>query len=65
MTRDCGPRRCACALKEGVSNAQRLMKLRNPALGELKAENLVDPRLVQELDQSGFIDQIYAAYSVK
>jgi hypothetical protein len=41
------------------------MKLRNPALGELKAENLVDPRLVQELDQSGFIDQIYAAYGVK
>jgi hypothetical protein len=41
------------------------VKLRNPAVGELKAETLVDARLVQELDQSGFINQLYAAYGVK
>ena len=49
---------------EGLSNVQRLMKLRNPTVGDLKAENLIDARLVQELDQSGFIDQLYASYGV-
>jgi hypothetical protein len=41
------------------------MKLRNPAVAELKPESLVDARLIQELDQSGFIDQLYSAYGVK
>jgi NitT/TauT family transport system substrate-binding protein len=50
---------------EGLSNVQRLMKLRNPTVGDLKAESLIDARLVQELDQSGFIDQLYATYGVK
>ena len=50
---------------EGLSNVQRLMKLRNPTVGDLKAESLIDARLVQELDQSGFIDQLYASYGVK
>jgi NitT/TauT family transport system substrate-binding protein len=50
---------------EGVSNVQRLMQVRNPAVGELKAETLVDRRLIQELDQTGFIDQIYSTYGVK
>jgi hypothetical protein len=31
----------------------------------LKPESLVDARLIQELDQSGFIDQLYSAYGVK
>jgi ABC-type nitrate/sulfonate/bicarbonate transport system substrate-binding protein len=50
---------------EGLSNVQRLMKLRNPAVAELKTESLIDARLIQELDQSGFIDQLYSAYAVK
>jgi NitT/TauT family transport system substrate-binding protein len=50
---------------EGLSNVQRLMKLRNPAVGDLKAESLVDAKLIQELDKSGFINQLYAAYGVK
>ena len=50
---------------EGLSNVQRLMKLRNPAVAGLKPESLVDARLIQELDQSGFIDQLYTAYGVK
>jgi hypothetical protein len=41
------------------------MKLRNPAVAELKPESLVDARLIQELDHSGFIDQLYSAYGVK
>lgn len=50
---------------EGLSNVQRLMKLRNAAVADLKAENLIDAKLIQELDQSGFIDQLYNAYGVK
>jgi len=50
---------------DGLNNVQRLMKLRNPAVGDLKAETLIEPRLIQELDQSGFIDELYSAYGVK
>jgi len=50
---------------EGLNNVQRLMKLRNPAVADLKPETLVDARLIQELDKSGFIDQLYADYGVK
>jgi NitT/TauT family transport system substrate-binding protein len=50
---------------EGLSNVQRLMKVRNPTVADLKAESLIDARLIQELDQSGFIDQLYGAYGVR
>jgi hypothetical protein len=49
----------------GLRNAQRLMKLRNPAVEKLKVEELVDDRFMKKLDQSGFIDQMYAKYGVK
>ena len=50
---------------EGLGNVQRLMKLRNPAVADLKVESLIDAKLIQELDKTGFIDQLYAAYGVK
>lgn len=50
---------------EGLRNVQRLMKLRNAAVGGLKTESLIDGRLMKELDESGFIDQLYNAYGVK
>jgi len=50
---------------EGLNNVQRLMKLRNPAVADLKPESLVDAKLIQELDRSGFIDELYAAYGVR
>src|SRR5437773_2883209 len=50
---------------EGLNNVQRLMKLRNSAVADLKAESLIDAKLIQELDRSGYIDQLYAAYGVK
>jgi ABC-type nitrate/sulfonate/bicarbonate transport system substrate-binding protein len=50
---------------EGLNNVQRLMKQRNPAVADLKAESLIDAKLIQELDRSGYIDQLYAAYGVK
>jgi len=50
---------------EGLGNVQRLMKLRNPAVADLKVESLIDAKLIQELDKTGFIDQLYAAYGVR
>ena len=49
----------------GLRNVQRLMKLRNPAVEKVKVEELVDDRFMKKLDQSGFIDEMYARYGVK
>jgi ABC-type nitrate/sulfonate/bicarbonate transport system substrate-binding protein len=43
----------------GLKNVQRLMKLK------VKVEELVDDRFMKKLDQTGFIDQMYAKYGVK
>jgi ABC-type nitrate/sulfonate/bicarbonate transport system substrate-binding protein len=49
----------------GLRNAQRLMKLRNPSVEKVKVEELIDDRFMKKLDQSGFIDEMYAKYGVK
>jgi NitT/TauT family transport system substrate-binding protein len=49
----------------GLRNVQRLMKLRNPNVEKVKVEELVDDRFMKKLDQSGFIDEMYARYGVK
>ena len=49
----------------GLRNVQRLMKLRNPNVEKVKVEELVDDRFMKKLDQSGFIDEMYAKYGVK
>ena len=46
---------------EGMRNLQRLLKGRNPKIGELKVEDIVDNRFMRKLDGSGFIDRAYAA----
>lgn len=50
---------------EGLRNAQRLLQTRNPKVGEVKADNIIDNRLMKKLDDSGFIDKLYAQYGVK
>jgi ABC-type nitrate/sulfonate/bicarbonate transport system substrate-binding protein len=50
---------------EGLRNIQRLMKSRNPKMAELKVENLIDASFMHKLDESGFIDRLYAAYGMK
>jgi len=47
---------------EGLRNAQRLLRSRNPKVGEVKAEDVIDSRLMRKLDESGFIDKLYAFY---
>jgi len=50
---------------EGLRNIQRLMKLRSPSVEKVKVEEMIDDRILRRLDQSGFIDQIYAAQGLK
>ena len=45
---------------EGMRNLQRLLKPRNPKIGELKVEDVVDNRIMRKLDESGFIDRAFA-----
>ncbi len=47
---------------EGLRNAQRLLRSRNPKVGEVKAEDVIDSRSMRKLDDSGFIDKMYASY---
>jgi ABC-type nitrate/sulfonate/bicarbonate transport system substrate-binding protein len=50
---------------EGLRNAQRLLKPRNPKLGNINVEDLVDDRIVRRLEESGFISRLHAAYAIK
>ena len=43
---------------DGLRNAQRLMKSRNPKLETVKVEELVDDRILRRLDDSGFFDRL-------
>jgi ABC-type nitrate/sulfonate/bicarbonate transport system substrate-binding protein len=42
---------------DGLKNIQRFMKLRNPKIGDIKLDRLVDDSLMRELEKSGFLDQ--------
>ena len=50
---------------EGLRNIQRLMKQRNPKMANIKVEELVDDQILRRLDESGFIDKLFAAHGVK
>jgi ABC-type nitrate/sulfonate/bicarbonate transport system substrate-binding protein len=49
----------------GLKNVQRLMKVRNPKVEKVKVEDLVDGRFMKKLDETGFIDEMYARYGAK
>ncbi len=46
---------------ESLIHVQRLMKVQNPKIGEVKLDDINDTRLVKKLDDSGFIDKVFAA----
>lgn len=46
---------------EGLRNVQRLTKAQNPRIADIRIEDLVDNRFIRKLDESGFIDRLYAA----
>jgi hypothetical protein len=41
------------------------LKIRNPKVGEVKAEDVIDNRIMRKLDETGFIDKMYTAYGAK
>jgi NitT/TauT family transport system substrate-binding protein len=47
---------------DGLRSAQRLLAQQNPKVTALRVEDLVEPRFVRNLDESGFIDRLYAAH---
>jgi NitT/TauT family transport system substrate-binding protein len=49
---------------DGLRNVQRMLKTRNPKIGEIKADDVIDGRIMRKLDESGFIDRAYAAQGV-
>ena len=46
---------------ESMVHVQRLMKIQNPKIGDVKLDDINDARLVKKLDDSGFIDKAFAA----
>ena len=38
------------------------LRSRNPKVGDVKAEDVIDSRLMRKLDETGFIDKMYASY---
>jgi hypothetical protein len=41
------------------------MKTRNPKVAKVKPEDVINDRILRNLDESGFIDKVYAKYGVK
>jgi NitT/TauT family transport system substrate-binding protein len=50
---------------DGMKNIQRLLKTREPRLGEVNVETLIDDSFMRKLDASGFIDRAYSNYGVR
>ncbi len=50
------------ASMEGMRNLHRLLKPRNPKIADVKVEDVVDNRIMRKLDESGFIDKVFAAH---
>ena len=50
---------------EAMRNIQRLMALHNPKVAGVRVEELIEPRFIRKLDESGFIDKVSAAYGGK
>jgi len=50
---------------EGLRNVQRLTKIQNPVIGNIRAEDTIDNRPLKKLEESGFLQRTYSAYGVK
>jgi len=50
---------------ESLVHVQRLMKVQNPKIGDVKLDELNDARLIKKIDDSGFIDKAFAAQGMK
>ena len=50
---------------DGLRNIQRFLQTRNPKIGQIKLQDVIDDSLVRELEKSGFNDRVLAYYGVK
>jgi ABC-type nitrate/sulfonate/bicarbonate transport system substrate-binding protein len=50
---------------DGLRNIQRLMKIRNPAIEKFRVEEMIDDRILKQLDANGFIDGLAKIYPPK
>jgi ABC-type nitrate/sulfonate/bicarbonate transport system substrate-binding protein len=50
---------------DGLHNVQRLMKVQNPRIADVKIEDLVDSRFIRKLDESGFIDSLFSTSATR
>ena len=50
---------------DSMVHVQRLMKMQNPKIGDVKLDDINDARLIKNLDDSGFIDNAFAAQGMK
>ena len=48
---------------DGLKNIQRFMRDRNPKVGQINLERVIDETYLRELDKSGYLDQILGAKS--
>ena len=46
-------------------NIRCLMAVQNPKAANVKVEELIDARLIRELDENGYIDKVAASYGIK
>ena len=42
---------------DGLKNIQRFMKLRNPKIGDINLERMIDESILRDLEKSGFLEQ--------
>jgi hypothetical protein len=49
--------RRAFVVADGLKNIQRFMKLRNPKIGDINLDRLVDESILRDLEKSGFLEQ--------
>jgi NitT/TauT family transport system substrate-binding protein len=49
---------------EGIRNIQRLIKIQNPIIANVKVDELIDNRPLKKLEDSGFLQRTYNAYGV-
>jgi ABC-type nitrate/sulfonate/bicarbonate transport system substrate-binding protein len=54
----------AFVVVDGLKNIQRFMKLRNPKIGDINLDRLVDETIMRELEKSGFLEQALSGKTV-
>lgn len=50
---------------ERLRSIQKVMALHEPKVLDLKVEDMIDDRVVRQLDQSGVVDRLYTTYGVR